>query len=61
MKKNVLREYLKNRKKDVTVFEKDKFFTFTVDDVDGYKEGAIEKVVKELAKPKRTRKPKGEK
>ena len=48
MKKAVLREYLKNRKKDVTVFEKDKFFTFTVDDV-------------EIAKPKRTRKPKGDK
>ena len=49
MKKNVLREYLKNREKDVAVFEKDKFFTFTVDDIDindGYKEGAIEKLIK---------------
>lgn len=40
-------------------YAKEKGFEFKVDDVDGYKEGAIEKVVKEITKevkPKRTRK-----
>lgn len=55
MKKAVLREYLKNRE--------NKGFTFTADDVDSYKEGAIEKVIKEIAeepKPKKRTK-KGDK
>ncbi len=47
MKKTVLREYLKKRE--------NKGFTFTVDDIDGYKEGAIEKITK-AAKPKKTKK-----
>jgi hypothetical protein len=34
MKKNVLREYLKNRKKDVMTIERDKYFTIEVDDVE---------------------------
>ena len=34
MKKAVLREYLKNREKDVTTINQDSFFTIEVDDVD---------------------------
>lgn len=55
MKKAKLRELLKERE--------NKGFTFTVDNVDGYKEGAIEKITKEIAeetKPKKKAK-KGDK
>ena len=45
MKKKVYRE-----RYNTLTLDRDKYFTFTVDDVDIYKEGAIEKVVKEIAK-----------
>ena len=50
MKKAVLREYLKNREGKTITFDRDKFFTFEVEDVNDYKEGAIEKFIKENAK-----------
>lgn len=34
MKKNVLREYLKNREMETITIDRDKFFTFEVEDAD---------------------------
>ena len=57
-------EFTKERAAEVTKsryfeYTKEKGFEFKVDDVDSYKEGAIEKVVKEITKetkPKRVKK-----
>lgn len=75
MKKNVLREYLKNREEKTLTIRQDNYFTFEVDDVDTTNENndtfgkIIKKAAKEavelyeenVIKPKRTRKPKGDK
>ena len=58
MKKAVLREYLKKReikpitfnKKETVTIDRDKFFIIEVEDVDGYKEGAVEELIKKNAK-----------
>lgn len=50
MKKAVLRELLKNREKETITIDRNKFFTFEVEEVDGYKEGAVEELIKKNAK-----------
>lgn len=61
MKKNVLRSLLKlresNDKLDKTIVAADKILT---EDVEDFLE-EVEKKIKEVTKPKRTRKPKGDK
>lgn len=59
MKKAVLREYLKNRKKDVVTINQDSFFTIEVEEPTNDMPDVAMELVKKAVK--RTRKPKGEK
>ena len=59
MKKNVLREYLKNREKDVVTISQDSFFTIEVEEPTSDMPDTAMELVKKAVK--RTRKPKGDK
>jgi hypothetical protein len=52
MKKNVLREYLKNREEKTLTLRQDRYFTFEVDDVDltNSDNDTFGKIIKKAAK-----------
>lgn len=50
MKKTVLKEYLKNREKDVTTINRDSFFTIEVEEPTSEMEDTAMKLVKKAAK-----------
>jgi hypothetical protein len=50
MKKAVLREYLKNREKDVTTINQDSFFTIEVEEPTEDREDVAMELVKKAAK-----------